>query len=66
MSKDAMTLDNVDRFESSNDRLPKHLCGLDFCFHVFNKMYIQDIIGIEECCVIPGKTPFLHTTTTIL
>lgn len=55
MDIEEMEVDETDNHNLENDRIPKTLCGLDFCFHVFNKMYIDDIIALEQCHVIPGK-----------
>lgn len=55
MDIEEMEVDETDNHNLGNDRIPKMLCGLDFCFHVFNKMYIDDIIALEQCHVIPGK-----------
>lgn len=54
MDIEEMEVDETDNHNLGNDRIPKTLCGLDFCFHVFNKMYIDDIIALEQCHVIPG------------
>lgn len=55
MDVEEMEVDGTENHSLRNDKIPKTLCGLDFCFHVFNKMYIDDIIALEQCDVIPGK-----------
>lgn len=55
MDVEEMEVDGTENHGLRNDRIPKTLCGLDFCFHVFNKMYIDDVIALEQCDVIPGK-----------
>lgn len=55
MDVEEMEVDGTKNHSLRNDKIPKTLCGLDFCFHVFNKMYIDDIIALEQCDVIPGK-----------
>ncbi|XP_062587423.1 CST complex subunit STN1-like isoform X1 [Saccostrea cucullata] len=54
MSGNEFEVDGNKKFKSLNERIPADLCGLDFTFHTFNKMYIQDIINLEACNVIPG------------
>lgn len=49
-----MEVDESDKNESTRTRIPVSLYGLDFSFHTFNKMYIQDIIRLEPCNAIPG------------
>ncbi|XP_061197929.1 CST complex subunit STN1-like [Saccostrea echinata] len=54
MSGNTLEVDGNKGFTNLNERIPSDLCGLDFSFHTFNKMYIQDIINLEACNIIPG------------
>lgn len=55
MDVEEMEVDGMENYSLRNDKIFKMLCGLDFCFYVFNKMYIDDIIVLEQCDVILGK-----------